>query len=120
MDYATVSGAALPVEAVLPGRKDSVASRKLLRFGGFTMDSFTGTVRWRGEQLHLNSRDRELLGILLRRAGQIISCERLAAMLNARTDAVEARISSLRHSLESAGVGIVPRSADGCGYVLWG
>ena len=95
------------------------AARRLLRFGGFTMDTATGAVNWRGRRVSLAVEECELLSVLLRRAGQIVSRERLAAMLGSSTEAVDRRIAALVHALEAEGIQARPRRADGLGYILW-
>lgn len=93
--------------------------REILRFGGLSMDPVTGATYFRGKAVPLSVEERELLGILLRRAGQIISPERIAALLRVQVDAVAERIESLRADLRSAGATCVPCTADGIGYILW-
>jgi DNA-binding response OmpR family regulator len=97
----------------------ATATRETLRFGGLTMDSVTGAVTYRGRPINLPVPERELLGALLRRAGQIVSCERLAAAIGDTTSAVDVRIASLKASLQYAGSSTVPCDVDGIGYVLW-
>ncbi len=94
-------------------------ARELLRFGGLSMDPVTGATYFRGKSVSLSVDDRELLGVLLRRAGQILSPERLAAMLRTRTDTLAGRIETLRANLVAAGVSCLPCRADGVGYILW-
>src|SRR5258708_26491792 len=57
----------------------SRATREMLRYGGLIMDPVTGVTHFRGKTLQLALEERELLGMLMRRAGQIISPERLAS-----------------------------------------
>jgi DNA-binding response OmpR family regulator len=83
------------------------------------MDVTTSVIRWRGETLRLSQDERQTLHVLLQHAGQILSCERLAALLKIASDKVDAQILSLRASLEAAGVTWLPRRAEGCGYILW-
>jgi DNA-binding response OmpR family regulator len=59
-------------------------SHEILRVGGLAMDAFTGATSWRGKRLTLPVTERELLGVFLRRASQILSGERLAAYLGIR------------------------------------
>jgi DNA-binding response OmpR family regulator len=83
------------------------------------MDVTTNVIRWRGETLQLSQDDRQTLRVLLQHAGQILSCEQLASLLSIASDAVDLQIRSLRLSLEASGVTLVPRRAEGCGYILW-
>jgi DNA-binding response OmpR family regulator len=112
-------------DVLLAGRLESanLSGRTLpqgsLRFGGLTMDARTGLTRWRGRMLELSLDERELLGILLHHAGQIISVERLAVLLGKEVALVEAHITLLGTHLKQEGVTCLPRRATGLGYVLW-
>jgi DNA-binding response OmpR family regulator len=97
----------------------SFSSHKLIRFGGFSMDSVTGAVHWRGRRLALALEERELLGVLLRRAGQILSREHLATLLGAGAEAIDRRMVNLVSALEAEGITARPRRAAGLGYILW-
>jgi DNA-binding response OmpR family regulator len=94
-------------------------ARRVLHVGGFTMDVVTGAVNWRGRRLALPIEERELLAVLLRRAGQILSVEHLARLLNSRTEAVDRRMAALARALEAEGIQARPRRADGLGYIFW-
>lgn len=97
----------------------SAATRALLRFGGLTMDTISGAVNWRGKQLKLATEERELLSVMLKCAGQIVSSERLSKTLGMSRDAVEQQMLALQATLKRAGVTALPRQASGLGYVLW-
>lgn len=90
-----------------------------LRFGGLTMDIRTGVTHWRGRVLELSLEERELMGILLRHAGQILSTERFARLLQTEPRLVEVRMSALATRLKQVGVSCRPYKANGLGYVLW-
>ncbi len=94
-------------------------ARQILRFGGLAMDSMTGATSWRGKMVTLSVQEREVLGVMMRRAGQIISRERLATMLGTTYDVVDSAISDLRDTLKSAGSTCLPCQVDGLGYILW-
>lgn len=128
MEYIPTFDEAVPVEALLDETTPrwerakvmrSRPVRKMLRLGSLTMDTLTGVVLWRGELVSLAAEERELLALMLRRAGQILSRERLSALLGASADAVDARMAALIARLEAAGVHARPRRATGLGYVLW-
>ncbi len=102
-------------DTVTPDR----SSRAPLRFGGLSMDATTGSVMYRGTAIKLSVVERELLVALLRRAGQIVSRERLAATVGSTTSAVSQQIASLRNTLKHAGASTVPCDVSGLGYVLW-
>lgn len=92
--------------------------RELLRFGGLTLDSMTGAVHWRGKALTLSVPERELLGELMRHAGQIVNRERLSIALG-RGDVLDERMSDLKAALRSSGVTALPCEVQGLGYILW-
>lgn len=92
--------------------------REILRFGGLTFDSVTGAVHWRAKALTLSVPERELLGELMRRAGQIVNRERLALVVG-RGDMVDECMRDLKATLRSAGVTALPCQVDGLGYILW-
>jgi len=89
------------------------------RFGGLIMDARTGVTHWRGRALELSLEERELLGILLHHAGQILSAERIARQLGKDVQLIDAQINALSARLKQEGVTCLPRRADGLGYVLW-
>lgn len=96
------------------------ATVRPVRCGGYLMDQLSGRVAWRGETLDLPHEDCELLGLLLRRAGQILSREAIASALGVRAETVDLRINRLRVRLIEAGVtSWLPRAATGVGYILW-
>jgi DNA-binding response OmpR family regulator len=95
------------------------ATRAMLRFGGLEMDPVSGVVHWRGKTVALSSEEREVLSVLMRRAGQIVSRERLVASLGVAGDAVDQRMESLKMRLMATGAVALPRKCDGLGYVLW-
>jgi DNA-binding response OmpR family regulator len=97
----------------------SRATREMMRYGGLVMDPVTGATHFRGKAVALALEERELLGTLMRRAGQIISRERLAAAVGIAVDALDRRVETLRSDLKAAGVNCLPCRADGLGYVLW-
>ena len=89
------------------------------RFGGLIMDARTGVTHWRGRALELSLEERELLGILLHHAGQILSTERIARQLGKEMKLIDAHINALGARLKQEGVTCLPRRANGLGYVLW-
>ncbi len=94
--------------------------QRIVRRGAYALDRMTGTIEWKGETLHLRREQRELLALLLERAGQILSMDSLATLLGISSSAVETRMSSLRAQLQEYGISMwLPRRVDGAGYVLW-
>lgn len=104
------------VELVRPQSKQS--ERDLLRFGGLTLNPVTGAAHWRGKPLMLSVPERELLSELMRRAGQIVSRERLAKAVG-RGDVLDERMRDLKATLRANGVTALPCEVDGLGYILW-
>lgn len=95
------------------------AVQDVLRFGGLSFDPRTGATSWRGKMLALAVEDREVLGLLMGRAGQIVSRQLLAGLLSVTTDLLDRRVLTLRMALKAAGVTCLPVKVDGLGYVLW-
>jgi DNA-binding response OmpR family regulator len=95
------------------------ATKSPLRYGGFTMDIRTGVTHWRGRVLELSLEERELMGILLHHAGQILSTERFARLLRTEPRLVDVRMSALAARLKQGGINCRPCKASGLGYVLW-
>jgi DNA-binding response OmpR family regulator len=112
-------------ETVLAGRpaaRTTGAHRQehtLLRFGGLVMDPRTGATSWSGTVLALPVEERETLSVLLRRAGQIVSRERLASALDIKLEHVDRRVERLREALRAAGSTCLPYVVEGLGYILW-
>lgn len=109
-------------EALLDGHPEILRGRvphEVLRFGGLSFDPRTGAASWRGKMLALTVADREMLSVLMRRAGQIVSRQSLASMLNTTTEQLDRRMLALRETLKAAGATCLPVKVDGLGYVLW-
>lgn len=92
--------------------------REVLRFGGLTLDTATGATHWRGKALTLSVPERELLTELMRRAGQIVTRERLAIAIG-RGDVLDERMCDLKATLRASGVTALPCQVQGLGYILW-
>lgn len=93
--------------------------REMLRFAGLAMDPVNGVTYVRGKAIQLAASERELLSVLIRRAGQIVSRERLSGLLGVTGSTLDAQIEALRAHLKFAGASCLPCSADGLGYILW-
>lgn len=104
-----------PANALL----SALCSRRILRFGGLTMDAFTGAASWRGKTVELTVADRDLLRVFLCRGGQIISCQQLAATLGISAEALDRRVKAVREALKGAGSTCLPYTVEGLGYILW-
>ena len=93
--------------------------REILRVAGLAMDPINGATYVRGKAIQLATAERELLGVLLRRAGQIMSRERLTTLLGVTGPMLDAQVNELRQHLRAAGASCLPCRAEGLGYVLW-
>jgi len=93
--------------------------RGQLHGGGLTLDPESGVLRCGSRQVTLTHAERDVLGVLLARAGQILSRQQLASLLVTDEDAVEERLGHLTLTLSKAGIRCQPRRAAGLGYILW-
>jgi len=97
----------------------AVLKRDVMKFHGLTMDSATGAAYWRSTRLALSVKERAVLGLFLRRAGQILTRERIASLVGLAVDDVDRTVMTLRQTLASVGATCFPCRADGVGYLLW-
>lgn len=93
--------------------------REMLRFAGLSMDPISGVTYIRGKAVQLAASERELLSVMLRRAGQIVTRERLSGLLGVSGATLDERMDALRRQLKAAGASCLPCSAEGLGYILW-
>lgn len=94
-----------------------------LRVGHVTLDPRTRTVGCRGRWARLSMTEGELLAILMRAAGRVVSRDEFATALYQRKLAgyersVDIRISQLRRKLAHAGAPQVIRTVRGIGYLF--
>jgi DNA-binding response OmpR family regulator len=101
------------------GRREPLSRRHPLRFGGLALDTLTCALQWKGKPGELSEDEIEVLQVLMRNAGRILSPSQLAAHLVDQPPIVEERLRSLHASLRCAGVKVLPRRANGLGYILW-
>ena len=109
-------------EALLDGHPEILRGRvphEVLRFGGLSFDPRTGAASWRGKMLVLAVADREVLGVLMRRAGQILTRQSLAIMIGTTAEQLDHRMLALCEALKAVGATCLPVKVDGLGYVLW-
>jgi len=102
-------------------RRGQVGASSLLRHGDLTYDQVSRTAALKGKLLDLSAHEMGLLEVLLRRAGRIVSKERLVDHMcewgeEVSTNAIEVYIHRLRKKLDSGGVKIV--TVRGLGYCL--
>ena len=111
------------VRAVLrrAGRSD-VASPPIIRSGALTLHAETREVYSRDGRVSLTSLEFDILDVLIRSAGRIVSRDELAAVLYNREStpyerAIDVHISHLRKKLDSKGEAVI-RSIRGVGYLF--
>jgi two-component system OmpR family response regulator len=102
-------------------RRGQAGASSLLRHGDLTFDQVSRAAALKGKLLHLSAHETGLLEILLRRAGKMVSKERLVDHMcewgeEVSTNAIEVYIHRLRKKLDSGGVKIV--TVRGLGYCL--
>jgi DNA-binding response OmpR family regulator len=127
MDYTPFDGATLTDEAILtdvtapwssfPGRRRQ--AQEVMRYRGIVMNMLTGSVLIQGRPVRLAVEQRELLAVLMRRSGQIVSPAWLATQLRLSAVEVQSLAAGLTSALAEAGACCLPRRVDGLGYVLW-
>ncbi|HEX8730650.1 MAG TPA: hypothetical protein VF725_01210 [Ktedonobacterales bacterium] len=127
MDHTPLDAATLTDEAALTGDARPGASfphrprhePETLRYRGVVMNTVTGAVLAHGRPVRLAVRERELLSMLMRRAGQIVTLTWLATQLRIPATDIDALATKLICALRDAGATCLPRHVEGIGYVLW-
>lgn len=95
----------------------------LVRVGGLCLDPAARTVDLDGRRLDLTRREFELLHVLARNAGIVLTRDQLLDRVwgydfDVRTDAVDTFVSYLRRKLEAAGRARIIHTVRGVGFVL--
>ena len=95
----------------------------LLTVGGLTMDPSTREARYLGDPVELTRREFDLLEVLARNAGLVLSRDQLLERVwgydfEVRTDVVDTFVSYLRRKLEAGGRPRLVRTVRGVGFVL--
>ncbi len=116
-DEASAAAIAAKPGSSFPGRPSF--SSEVLRYRGMVMNTITGAVLVHGRPTRLATRERELLAMLMRRAGQIVTPMWLATQLRISAAEVESLAAALTSALREAGATCLPRHVEGIGYVLW-
>jgi len=112
--------AVAPMGARHMDARHSVATRAVVRFGGFSLHRSTRSIFWLMASLSLREEEHALLALFIEHAGQILSLTQIAALLGRQQCAeVELHVSALQQSLHAQGVPRVPRRVEGLGYILW-
>jgi two-component system response regulator CpxR len=94
-----------------------------LRIGDLTLHQRTRVVDSGGARITLSATETELLAILMRAAGRVVSRDEFAVALyqrrlNAYERSVDIRISQLRKKLARVGARNVVRTVRGIGYLF--
>jgi two-component system, OmpR family, response regulator CpxR len=102
--------------------RSDAATPPILRSGDLTLNVETREVNDRGKRVPLTSVEFDILDVLMRSAGRIVSRDKLAAVLYNREStpyerAIDVHISHLRKKLDSKGDALI-RSVRGVGYLF--
>ncbi|MEU5540656.1 winged helix-turn-helix domain-containing protein, partial [Streptomyces sp. NPDC020362] len=97
--------------------------REVLRVAGLVIDPAARTAEQDGCALELTRREFELLEVLARNAGLVLTRDQLLERVwgydfDVRTDAVDTFVSYLRRKLEAQGQGRLIHTVRGVGFVL--
>jgi len=98
---------------------------ELLRVEGLTVDPRNREVRYQDQPVELTRREYELLEVLTRNAGIVLSRDQLLERVwgydfDVRTDVVDTFVSYLRRKLEAGGRPRLVQTVRGVGFVLRG
>ncbi|MCI3273135.1 response regulator transcription factor [Streptomyces cylindrosporus] len=104
-------------------RRRPPSGREVLRVAGLVIDPAARTAERDGRQLELTRREFELLEVLARNAGLVLTRDRLLERVwgydfDVRTDAVDTFVSYLRRKLEADGGTRLVHTVRGVGFVL--
>ncbi|ANP52662.1 two-component system response regulator PrrA [Streptomyces griseochromogenes] len=104
-------------------RRRPPAGREVLRVAGLVIDPAARTAERDGRPLELTRREFELLEVLARNAGLVLTRDQLLERVwgydfDVRTDAVDTFVSYLRRKLEAEGHGRLIHTVRGVGFVL--
>ena len=104
-------------------RRRPAADRSTVRAGRLMLDPAARTAQYDGAALTLTRREYELLEVLTRNAGLVMTRDQLLERVwgydfDVRTDAVDTFISYLRRKLEASGRPRVIHTVRGVGFVL--
>ncbi|MGV9348177.1 response regulator transcription factor [Streptomyces spiralis] len=104
-------------------RRRPPAGREVLRVAGLVIDPAARTAERDGRALELTRREFELLEVLARNAGLVLTRDQLLERVwgydfDVRTDAVDTFVSYLRRKLEADGRPRLVHTVRGVGFVL--
>ncbi len=94
-----------------------------LELGDLSFDTQSGDLLVSGSRLALSGRERQLVQLLLRRAGQVVSKHLVEDQMFGLTDpvgsnAIEVYVHRLRRKLEAAGSKVLIETVRGMGYLM--
>ncbi|MEU1201025.1 response regulator transcription factor [Streptomyces sp. NPDC005813] len=104
-------------------RRRPPTGHETLRVAGLVVDPAARTAERDGRALELTRREFELLEVLARNAGLVLTRDQLLERVwgydfDVRTDAVDTFVSYLRRKLEAGGAGRLVHTVRGVGFVL--
>jgi len=104
-------------------RRQGAMTGSTLVAGNLDFDTLSGDARVDHTLLALSARERQLLGLLMRRTGQVVSKQLAEDQLYGLTEpigsnAVEVHAHRLRKKLETAGANVRIETIRGVGYLL--
>ena len=104
-------------------RRQGALAGSTLAAGNLDFDTLSGDARVDQQLVNLSARERQLLGLLMRRVGQVVSKQLAEDQLYGLTEpigsnALEVHAHRLRKKLESAGATVRIETIRGVGYLL--
>ncbi|MFJ3229966.1 response regulator transcription factor [Streptomyces sp. NPDC086787] len=113
----------LRLQALLRRRPPAGTDADVVRVGGLVLDVAARTVSLHGGPVELTRREFELLEVLARNTGLVLTRDQLLERVwghdfEVRTDAVDTFVSYLRRKLEAGGQPRVIHTVRGVGFVL--
>jgi two-component system, OmpR family, response regulator PrrA len=111
----------LRLQALL--RRRPAAPSDTVRYGELSLDPKSREVSYAGQPVRLTRREFELLEVLARNAGHVLTRDQLLDRVwgydfDVRTDAVDTFVSYLRRKLETGGRARLIHTVRGVGFVL--
>ncbi len=115
----------LRLQALLRRRPAAPGGGGTVRYGELVLDPVSREVTYEGAAVRLTRREFELLEVLARNAGQVLTRDQLLDRVwgydfQVRTDAVDTFVSYLRRKLEAGGRPRLIQTVRGVGFVLRG
>ncbi|MCI5647869.1 MAG: response regulator transcription factor [Fusicatenibacter sp.] len=104
-------------------RRKGIYSSNLLQFGGLTLNRETFDLGYQGQEVHLGSKEYQVMELLMQNQGILIPAEQFMEKIwgyNAEVEnnVVWVYISYLRKKIQNLGAPVVIRAVRGLGYKL--